>query len=195
MRVFVCGGRTFDDWELLASVLDGLEPMQASVIIHGRRLAPTRRAVAGPNRAGTSRGLPGRPGKARPHCRADSKCPDTGRRRAGSRGRFRRTRDRERGQAGASRCWKCPLAAAARRFERPCYGRPFFTPPPSTPCPRVSGRTERSSPLCPSCARRLRLGPHGRRGEACTTVRRDGQSANAEFTDKNNNEINGAPIS
>jgi hypothetical protein len=26
---------TFDDWELLASVLDGLEPMQASVIIHG----------------------------------------------------------------------------------------------------------------------------------------------------------------
>jgi YspA, cpYpsA-related SLOG family len=35
MRVLVRGGRTFDDWELLASVLDGLEPMQASVIIHG----------------------------------------------------------------------------------------------------------------------------------------------------------------
>jgi len=45
MRVLVCGGRTFDNWELLAGVLDGLEPMQASVIIHGA--APGADTLAG----------------------------------------------------------------------------------------------------------------------------------------------------
>jgi hypothetical protein len=45
MRVLVCGGRAFDDWELLAGVLDSLEPMQASVIIHGA--APGADTLAG----------------------------------------------------------------------------------------------------------------------------------------------------
>jgi hypothetical protein len=45
MRVLVCGGRTFDDWERLAGVLDGLESMQASVIIHGA--APGADTLAG----------------------------------------------------------------------------------------------------------------------------------------------------
>ena len=45
MRVLVCGGRTFDDWELLAGALDGLEPLEASVIIHGA--APGADALAG----------------------------------------------------------------------------------------------------------------------------------------------------
>jgi hypothetical protein len=35
VRVLVCGGRDFTDWALLKDTLDGLEPMQASVIIHG----------------------------------------------------------------------------------------------------------------------------------------------------------------
>jgi hypothetical protein len=45
MRVLVCGGRTFGDWELLVGVLDGLKPMQASVIIHGA--APGADTLAG----------------------------------------------------------------------------------------------------------------------------------------------------
>jgi hypothetical protein len=45
MRVLVCGDRSFDDGELLASVLDGLEPMQVSVIIHGA--APDADTLAG----------------------------------------------------------------------------------------------------------------------------------------------------
>lgn len=38
MRILVCGGRNFNDWPLLKDTLDGLEPMQASVIIHGAAL-------------------------------------------------------------------------------------------------------------------------------------------------------------
>jgi len=35
MRVLISGGRIFDDCQLLAGVLDALESMQVSVIIHG----------------------------------------------------------------------------------------------------------------------------------------------------------------
>jgi len=45
MRVLVCGGRTSDDWERLAGVLDGLDPMKVSVVIHGA--APGADTLAG----------------------------------------------------------------------------------------------------------------------------------------------------
>jgi hypothetical protein len=55
-------------------------------------------------------------------------------------------------------------AAAGRRFEGPCYCRPFFTPPPSTVSTCIASNGKMIAPLS-SCARSLRLGPHGRRGE------------------------------
>jgi hypothetical protein len=71
---------------------------QWSVGDHPRRGAWRRYAgwPLGRTVPGTRRGLPGRLGKARSCCRADSKCPDAGRRKAGS-WRARR----------ASRRWGC----------------------------------------------------------------------------------------
>jgi hypothetical protein len=102
MRVLVRGGRIFDDWDLLASVLDGLEPMQESVIIHPA--VPGADTPAG-RWAKLRRGaLEAFPADLEKHGRAAGPIrnalilaegkPDRV-------GRFRRTRDGEHGRAGA----------------------------------------------------------------------------------------------
>jgi hypothetical protein len=98
-------------------------------------------------------------------------------------GRFRRTRDREYGQAGA-RGGRRGVGNVHRRrpgggLRLPSLFHSAFNT--VSTCIASNGKM----------MARLRLGPHGRRGERRA---RRAVTGSAEFADKNNNEINGAPI-
>jgi hypothetical protein len=174
-------------------VLDGLEPMQASVIIHGA--APA--ADTPVSRGAELRPVPleAFPADWEKHGRAAEPIrnalilaegkPDRV-------GRFRRTRDREPGQARARGGRRGAGNVHRRRHGGGLRDRAIAVPFHSafntvSTCIASNGKM----------MARLRLGPHGRRGERRVrpcAVTGSRQMPSLLIKNKNNNKINGAPI-